>query len=151
DDVVSRAHPGRRGAPDRDVHAHPAGRRDRDDRDAVRDAHPHAPARDARPGPDADSVGRPRRERPARLLGALPAARRGAERPRDGPARHAAHRATRPRRGAGAKIDSRPLVALASITSSITSFIGDHGVYAVFLLMAIDAVFPAASELVMVY
>jgi membrane protein DedA with SNARE-associated domain len=42
-------------------------------------------------------------------------------------------------------------VALASITSSITSFIGNHGVYAVFLLMAIDAVFPAASELVMVY
>jgi membrane protein DedA with SNARE-associated domain len=42
-------------------------------------------------------------------------------------------------------------VALASITSSITTFIGNHGVYAVFLLMAIDAVFPAASELVMVY
>jgi membrane protein DedA with SNARE-associated domain len=40
---------------------------------------------------------------------------------------------------------------VASITSSITSFIGDHGVYAVFVLMAIDAVFPAASELVMVY
>src|SRR6058998_3950801 len=40
---------------------------------------------------------------------------------------------------------------LASITHSVTSFVGDHGVYAVFLLMAIDAVFPAASELVMVY
>ena len=40
---------------------------------------------------------------------------------------------------------------LASLTSSITSFIGDYGVYAVFVLMAIDAVFPAASELVMVY
>jgi membrane protein DedA with SNARE-associated domain len=40
---------------------------------------------------------------------------------------------------------------LASISSSVTSFVGDHGVYAVFLLMAIDAVFPAASELVMVY
>lgn len=40
---------------------------------------------------------------------------------------------------------------LASVSSSITSFIGDYGVYAVFLLMAIDAVFPAASELVMVY
>ena len=35
--------------------------------------------------------------------------------------------------------------------ASLTSLIGDHGVYAVFLLMAIDAVFPAASELVMVY
>jgi membrane protein DedA with SNARE-associated domain len=40
---------------------------------------------------------------------------------------------------------------VASLTSSITSFIGNHGVYAVFLLMAIDAVFPAGSELVMVY
>ena len=40
---------------------------------------------------------------------------------------------------------------LASLTSSITSFVGDHGVYAVFVLMAVDAVFPAASELVMVY
>ena len=40
---------------------------------------------------------------------------------------------------------------LASITGSITSLIGDHGVYAVFGLMAIDAVFPAASELVMLY
>jgi membrane protein DedA with SNARE-associated domain len=42
-------------------------------------------------------------------------------------------------------------VIVASVTSSITSFVGNHGVYAVFLLMAIDAVFPAASELVMVY
>ena len=40
---------------------------------------------------------------------------------------------------------------LASLTGSITSFVGDHGVYAVFVLMALDAVFPAASELVMVY
>ena len=40
---------------------------------------------------------------------------------------------------------------VASITGSVTHFVGDHGVYAVFLLMAIDAVFPAASELVMVY
>jgi membrane protein DedA with SNARE-associated domain len=35
--------------------------------------------------------------------------------------------------------------------ASLTSIIGDHGVYAVFALMLIDAVFPAASELVMVY
>jgi membrane protein DedA with SNARE-associated domain len=42
-------------------------------------------------------------------------------------------------------------VLLASITGSITSFVGNHGVEAVFLLMMIDAVFPAASELVMVY
>jgi membrane protein DedA with SNARE-associated domain len=42
-------------------------------------------------------------------------------------------------------------VLIAGVTSSLTSLIGNHGVYAVFLLMAIDAVFPAASELVMVY
>jgi membrane protein DedA with SNARE-associated domain len=42
-------------------------------------------------------------------------------------------------------------VLVASVTGSVTSFVGDHGVYAVFLLMAVDAVFPAASELVMVY
>ena len=40
---------------------------------------------------------------------------------------------------------------LASLTGSVTSFVGHHGVYAVFGLMALDAVFPAASELVMVY
>ncbi|HYY04013.1 MAG TPA: DedA family protein [Gaiellaceae bacterium] len=40
---------------------------------------------------------------------------------------------------------------VASVTSTLTSLIGNHGVYAVFGLMAIDAVFPAASELVMVY
>jgi membrane protein DedA with SNARE-associated domain len=37
------------------------------------------------------------------------------------------------------------------VTSSVTSFIGDHGLYAVFVLMLVDAVFPAASELVMLY
>jgi len=40
---------------------------------------------------------------------------------------------------------------LASLTGSVTSAIGNHGLYAVFALMAIDAVFPAASELVMLY
>jgi membrane protein DedA with SNARE-associated domain len=40
---------------------------------------------------------------------------------------------------------------LASVSSSLTSQVASHGAYAVFLLMAIDAVFPAASELVMVY
>jgi membrane protein DedA with SNARE-associated domain len=39
----------------------------------------------------------------------------------------------------------------ASVTGSLTSFVGDHGLYAVFLLMLVDAVLPAASELVMVY
>jgi membrane protein DedA with SNARE-associated domain len=42
-------------------------------------------------------------------------------------------------------------VPVAGVTSSLTSLIGNHGLYAVFALMAIDAVFPAASELVMVY
>ena len=40
---------------------------------------------------------------------------------------------------------------LSHITDAITAAIGDHGVYAVFLLMMVDAVLPAASELVMVY
>ncbi|HVM69268.1 MAG TPA: DedA family protein [Gaiellaceae bacterium] len=40
---------------------------------------------------------------------------------------------------------------LSHITDLLTALIGDHGLYAVFLLMALDAVFPAASELVMVY
>ena len=40
---------------------------------------------------------------------------------------------------------------VAGVTSSLTSLIGNHGLYAVFLLMAVDAVLPAASELVMVY
>jgi membrane protein DedA with SNARE-associated domain len=42
-------------------------------------------------------------------------------------------------------------VELASISGTLTSFVGDYGLYAVFFLMMIDAVFPAASELVMVY
>src|SRR6476620_4740390 len=40
---------------------------------------------------------------------------------------------------------------LASISSSFTHQVASHGVYAVFLLMMIDAVFPAASEIVMLY
>jgi membrane protein DedA with SNARE-associated domain len=42
-------------------------------------------------------------------------------------------------------------VLLASVSSSFTSQVANHGVYAVFGLMAIDAVFPALSELVMLY
>lgn len=42
-------------------------------------------------------------------------------------------------------------MVVASVTAHLTSLIGNHGVYAVFGLMALDAVFPAASELVMVY
>ena len=40
---------------------------------------------------------------------------------------------------------------LHAITEAITGAIGDHGLYAVFLLMLVDAVLPAASELIMVY
>jgi len=40
---------------------------------------------------------------------------------------------------------------LSEITSTVTSAIGDYGLYAVFLLMLVDAVFPTASEVVMVY
>jgi membrane protein DedA with SNARE-associated domain len=38
-----------------------------------------------------------------------------------------------------------------SITEAVTGVIGDYGLYAVFLLMFVDAILPAASELVMVY
>jgi membrane protein DedA with SNARE-associated domain len=37
------------------------------------------------------------------------------------------------------------------ITDAVTGVIGDYGLYAVFILMLVDAVLPAASELVMVY
>ena len=40
---------------------------------------------------------------------------------------------------------------VASITSTWESHIASQGAYAVFVLMMIDAVFPAASELVMLY
>jgi len=42
-------------------------------------------------------------------------------------------------------------VLLASLSSSLTTLIGDHGLYAVFALMLVDSVLPAASELVMLY
>jgi membrane protein DedA with SNARE-associated domain len=40
---------------------------------------------------------------------------------------------------------------IASITSQLTDFVGQHGIIAVFVLMAIDAVLPAGSEIVMLY
>jgi membrane protein DedA with SNARE-associated domain len=40
---------------------------------------------------------------------------------------------------------------LSAITEAVTDAIGDHGLYAVFLLMLVDAVLPAASEVVMLY
>ena len=40
---------------------------------------------------------------------------------------------------------------VSDLTDAVTTAIGDYGLYAVFLLMLVDAVFPAASEVVMVY
>ena len=40
---------------------------------------------------------------------------------------------------------------MSGITDALTGAIGDAGVYAVFGLMLIDAVFPAGSEIVMLY
>jgi membrane protein DedA with SNARE-associated domain len=45
-----------------------------------------------------------------------------------------------------------PLASIVSeITDALTTVVGDYGLYAVFLLMLVDAVLPAASEAVMVY
>lgn len=41
-----------------------------------------------------------------------------------------------------------PLV-LASITQTLTDWVGQHGAYAIFAIMAVDAVFPFAGELTM--
>lgn len=40
---------------------------------------------------------------------------------------------------------------LASITTTITDWIGQNGVYAVFALMALDALLPVGGELIMLY
>jgi membrane protein DedA with SNARE-associated domain len=42
-------------------------------------------------------------------------------------------------------------VLIASLTGSVTDAVATRGIYAIFLLMLVDAVFPAASELVMLY
>ena len=43
-----------------------------------------------------------------------------------------------------------PLV-LASITGQLTSWIGHHGAYAVFVIMALDALLPVGGELTMLF
>jgi membrane protein DedA with SNARE-associated domain len=43
------------------------------------------------------------------------------------------------------------LVVLSSLTSQITDTVAKHGVLAVFVVMAIDAILPASGELAMVY
>jgi membrane protein DedA with SNARE-associated domain len=40
---------------------------------------------------------------------------------------------------------------LSELSDAVTAVVGDYGLYAVFWLMFVDAVLPAASELVMVY
>lgn len=40
---------------------------------------------------------------------------------------------------------------MGEITQAVTDAVGDYGLYAVFLLMLVDAVLPAASEIVMLY
>ncbi|HEY2718789.1 MAG TPA: VTT domain-containing protein [Solirubrobacteraceae bacterium] len=43
------------------------------------------------------------------------------------------------------------MLVLASVTSSITGWIAENGLYAVFALMLVDALFPVGGELVMLY
>lgn len=43
------------------------------------------------------------------------------------------------------------MLILASITGQLTDWVGHHGAYAVFLIMAVDAVLPAGSEVTMLY
>ncbi len=40
---------------------------------------------------------------------------------------------------------------MGGVTDALTSAVGDAGVYAIFALMLLDAVFPAGSEIVMLY
>ena len=42
-------------------------------------------------------------------------------------------------------------LVLASLTSSLTAWIGHHGAYAVFAIMALDALFPVGGELTMLF
>ena len=95
--------------------------------------------------------GRPQRRRggpPARrrpLLGArLLAAHRGGA-----PAHGRGDRPRRPGRGV-AMTGAHPLV-VASLTGQLTSWIGHHGAYAVFAIMALDALLPVGGELTMLF
>ncbi len=51
----------------------------------------------------------------------------------------------------GAAKDGLPMLQLASISSTVTTWIAENGVYAVFALMALDALLPVGGELVMLY
>lgn len=43
------------------------------------------------------------------------------------------------------------MAMLASITDTLTTAVGDHGLVAVFLLMAVDAILPIGGEIVMLF
>jgi membrane protein DedA with SNARE-associated domain len=43
------------------------------------------------------------------------------------------------------------MTTLGSVTGQLTGWVGHHGVYAVFALMAVDALLPVGGELVMLY
>ena len=43
------------------------------------------------------------------------------------------------------------LLVVASLTGQLTSWIGHHGAYAVFAIMALDALLPVGGELTMLY
>jgi hypothetical protein len=42
-------------------------------------------------------------------------------------------------------------MVVASVTGQLTHWIAQHGVYAVFVLMAFDALLPVGGELIMLY
>ncbi|WP_445152184.1 DedA family protein [Baekduia sp. Peel2402] len=42
-------------------------------------------------------------------------------------------------------------LVFASITTTLTDFVGRHGAYAIFIIMAVDAVLPVGGELTMLY
>lgn len=46
---------------------------------------------------------------------------------------------------------AKEFIVLASISSTLTSWISENGVYAVFALMGLDALLPVGGELVMLY
>ena len=105
------------------------------------------------PGQQADGVGRARGNRGPVAGGRYVVARHGDERARRRLTDAAADRS--PGQGLASTASTVRPVLVASvvggITDAVTTAIGDYGLYAIFLLMMIDAVFPAASELVMVY
>jgi membrane protein DedA with SNARE-associated domain len=53
--------------------------------------------------------------------------------------------------GADHTMSGTHLVVLASLTGQLTSWIGHHGAYAVFGIMALDALLPVGGELTMLY